>query len=105
MLGSVLYLGDVFGSTFDFGDVFGSAIDVNKPPVCLHIHYGDVFEGVVYFGCVFGSKFSFGDVLGSTFVIGDVYGLLTKTACCNFVMFIKQIIVHKGLTVMHRPQR
>jgi hypothetical protein len=46
MLGSVLYIGDVFGSTFDFGDVFGSAIDVNKPTVCLHIHYGDVFEGV-----------------------------------------------------------
>jgi hypothetical protein len=46
VLGSVLYIGDVFGSAFDFGDVFGSVIDVNKPTVCLHIHYGDVFEGV-----------------------------------------------------------
>ncbi len=60
------------------GGVFGSAIDVNKPMVCLPIHYGDVFEGVVYFGNVSGSAFSFGDVLGSAFVIGDVYGLLTN---------------------------
>ncbi len=78
MLGSVIYISDIFRSAFDFGDAFGSAIDVNKPRVCLHIHYGDVFEGVVYFGDVFGSEFSFGDVLGSAFVIGDVYGLLTK---------------------------
>ncbi len=78
MIGSVLYIGDVFRSAFDFGDLFGSAIDVNKPRVCLHIHYGDMFESVVYFGDVFGSAFSFGDVLRSAFVIGDVYGLLTN---------------------------
>ncbi len=53
--------------------MFGSAIDVHKPTVCLHIHYDDMFEGVVYFGDVFGSVFSFGNVLGSMFVIGDVY--------------------------------
>ena len=51
---------------------------VNKPTVCFHIHYGDVFESVVYFGDVFGSAFNFGDVLGSAFVIGDLYGLLTN---------------------------
>jgi hypothetical protein len=47
MLGSVFDIGDVFGSAFDFGDMFGSAIDVNKPTVCLPIHFGDVFESVV----------------------------------------------------------
>ncbi len=48
MLGSVFDIGDVFGSVFYFGDVFGSAIDVNKPMVSLHIHYGDVFESVFF---------------------------------------------------------
>jgi hypothetical protein len=46
MLRSVIVFGDLFGSVFDFGEVFGSASDVNKPMVCLHIHYGDVFERV-----------------------------------------------------------
>ena len=58
--------------------MFGSAIDVNKPTVCLHIQYCDVFEGMVYFGDVFGSAFNFGDVLRNAFVIGDLYGLHTN---------------------------
>jgi hypothetical protein len=58
--------------------MFGSTSDVNKPMVCLHIYYGDVFESVLNFGDVFGSAFNFGDVLGSAFVIGDVYGLHTN---------------------------
>ncbi len=79
VLGSVFVFGDLFGSMFDsdFGDVFGSTSDFNKPTVCLHIEYGDVFERVFYFGDVFGSAFNFGDVLSSAFVIGDVYGLHT----------------------------
>jgi hypothetical protein len=44
VLGNVFGNGDVFGRVFDFGDVFGSASGFNKPMVCLHIHYGDVFE-------------------------------------------------------------
>ncbi len=56
VLGSVLYIGDVFWSTFDFGDMFGSTIDINKLMVCLHIHYGDVFEGVVYFVMCLGAR-------------------------------------------------
>jgi hypothetical protein len=39
MLGSVFDIGYMFGSVFDFGDVIGRASDVNKPTVCLHIHY------------------------------------------------------------------
>ncbi len=78
MLRSVFDIGDVFGSVVDFGDVFGIASDVNKPTVCCHIHYCDVFESLFYFDDVFGSAFNFGDVLGSKFVIGDVYGLHTN---------------------------
>jgi hypothetical protein len=74
----VFAIGDVFGSIFDFGDEFGSASDVNKPTVCRHIEYGEVFESVFYFGDVFGSAFNFGDVFRSMFVIGDVYELLTN---------------------------
>jgi hypothetical protein len=78
VLGSVFVFGYLFGRVFDFGDVFGSASDVNKPMVCLHILYGDVFERVFYFGDVFGSAFNFGDMLRSAFVIGDVYVLHTN---------------------------
>ncbi len=46
VLGSVFVFGDVFGRVFDFGDLFGSTSDVNKPMVCLHIWYGDVFESM-----------------------------------------------------------
>ncbi len=55
MLGSVFDIGDMSGSMFDIGDVFGSMSDVNKPTVCLHIYYGNVFESVFYFGDVFWS--------------------------------------------------
>ncbi len=78
VLGSVFAFGDLFGSVFDFNDVFGSASDVNRPKVCLHNQYGDVFEHVSYFGDVFWSTFNFGDVLRSAFVMGDVYGLHTN---------------------------
>ncbi len=78
MLGCVFVFGDMFGSVFDFGDVFCSVGDVNKPTVCLHIKYGDVFRSFFYFGDVLGSVFNFSDMLRSALVICEVYGLYTN---------------------------
>jgi hypothetical protein len=46
---------------------------------CINIFSSDVFKSLIH---------------------GDV----NKTVCCNLVMLIKHFIVHKELTVTHRPQ-